>query len=143
MTTLAQHRSGNDKATVLRVEAFRDQLVESLGHHPRSPYTSRFWLPIVGPSALVAAGWLVDGLEASPDGFEVDLVALGQALGLPGRSGNHAKIVRTLDRLAQFGLAEFHPGPAALYRVRLAWPPLTQRQLSRLPDSLVETHSAA
>ncbi|MGH9155778.1 MAG: hypothetical protein ACRD1K_08115 [Acidimicrobiales bacterium] len=143
MTTLAEQRQDTSEPALLRIEAWRDEVVEAHGHHPRSRYATRFWLPIVGPSSLVTAGWLVDGLGAAPDGFDVDLVTLGQALGLPGRAGGHAKIVRTLDRLGQFGLARLHHTPRPLYRVRLAWPPLTQRQLSRLPAFLVRAHSAA
>jgi len=102
-----------------------------------------FWLAIVGPSAVVAARFLVDGLEHSPSGYDVDLVALGQALGLPGRGGSQSKIARTLDRLVAFGLASFHATSPPLYRVRLAWPPLTQRQLARLPAFLAELHPVA
>ena len=142
MTLAEQRRHGGD-AGLLRIEAWRDDVVEAPGHHPRSPYASRFWLPIVGPSSLVTAGWLVEALSAAPGGLDVDLVALGQALGLPGRAGGQAKIVRTIDRLAQFGLVQLHPASTPLLRVRLAWPPLTQRQLSRLPAFLMERHSAA
>lgn len=127
----------------LRIEAWRDAVVEAHGHDPRSGYVSQYWLAIVGPSALVAARFLVEGLDHSPAGYDVELVALGQALGLPGRCGSQSKINRTLERLVAFGLASFHATATPLYRVRLAWPPLTQRQLGRLPAFLAELHPVA
>jgi hypothetical protein len=127
----------------LHVQAWRDVVVEALGHDPRSRYAHQYWLPIVGPSALVAAHALVAGLEASPDGFEIDVWAFGRSLGLPGRTGSNARITRTLDRLTKFGLAAYHPLRPPLYRVRLVWPPLTRRQIERLPDFLAALHPAA
>ncbi len=143
MHTVPDERRRIASASSLRIEAWRDPVVEAHGHDPRSAYASQYWLPIVGPSSLVAARSLVDGLERSPDGYEVDLVALGQALGLPGKAGAQSKIARTLNRIAQFGLARFHATAVPVYRVRLAWPPLTERQLTRLPGFLAELHPAA
>jgi hypothetical protein len=127
----------------LWIQPWRDDLVEALGHDPRSRYAHQYWLPIVGPSALVAAHALVAGLEASPDGFEIDVLAFGRSLGLPGRAGPNARITRTLDRLTQFSLAAYHPLRPPLYRVRLKWPPLTRRQVERLPEFLAAVHPAA
>ncbi|HUP70350.1 MAG TPA: hypothetical protein VM142_11110 [Acidimicrobiales bacterium] len=143
MPPVSDQRHRIAAAPCLRIEAWRDAVVETHGHDPRSAYAARFWLPIVGPSCLVAARSLIEGLGHSPAGYEVELAPLGHALGLPGKAGNQAKIVRTLDRLAAFGLASFHATSTPLYRVRLAWPPLTQRQLARLPEFLVELHPAA
>lgn len=128
----------------LRVEALADAVVEAHGHDPRSAYARQFWLPLVGPSTLLAAGALVAGLEHSPAGFEVELARLGRALGVPGAAGGNAKIARTLERLARFGLAEVHATTGIpLLRVRRSWPPLTARQLGRLPGFLVRLHPAA
>lgn len=143
MPPVSDQRCRIATASTLRIQSLRDQVVEAHGHDPRSRYASQYWLPIVGPSSLVTARSLVEGLEGSPDGFEVDVVTLGQALGLPGKGGAHSKVARTLDRLARFGLAQFHATAIPLYRVRLAWPPLTQRQLARLPAFLAELHPAA
>lgn len=143
MQSFSEQRHRFTGVSSLRIEAWPDPLVEAHGHDPRSGYVSQFWLPIVGPSALVAAQFLVEGLDHSPAGYDVELVALGQALGLPGRGGNQSKIARTLDRLVAFGLASFHATSTPLYRVRLAWPPLTQRQLARLPAFLAELHPVA
>ena len=143
MRSLPDRRRLIAGARRLRIEALHDELVEAHGHDPRTSYPGRYWLPVVGPSALLSARLLVEGLEASPHGYEAEVVALGQALGLPGAGGSQSRIARTLDRLVAFGLAEVHPADPLLYRVRLAWPPLTRRQLARLPAFLAELHPAA
>lgn len=126
----------------LWIEAMPDPLVEALGHAPGSAYTRRYWLPIIGPSALLAAERLTLGLSQAPDGFRIDVDLLGRSLGIGGRSGRNSTIVRTLTRLTQFGLARYHPGPTPLLRVRTAWAPLTRRQLERLPDGLEDGPAA-
>ncbi|MGH9119311.1 MAG: hypothetical protein ACRD0A_15960 [Acidimicrobiales bacterium] len=97
----------------------------------------------MGPSCLVAAHALVAGLDASPDGFEIEVGAFGRSLGLPGPAGSGSRVIRTLDRLTQFRLAAFHPLHPPLYRVRLVWPPLTRHQIGRLPEFLAALHPAA
>jgi hypothetical protein len=126
----------------LRVEAFHDPVVEAAGHRPGSAYARRYWLPLIGPSAALCGEFLYEVLSRQPDGFEVDLTFLGAALGLPGRAGRSSTIARTLDRLTRFKLARHHPAQT-LYRVRLAWPPLTRRQLAALPAPLAARHPAA
>ncbi len=143
MSTLSDQHHRIAGVSSLRIEAYRDRLVEDHGHDPRSAYSSQYWLPILGPSSLVAARFLVDGLDRSPAGYEVELVSFGHALGIPGGAGRNSRICRTLERLSAFGLATFHATATPLYRVRLAWPPLTQRQLARLPAFLAELHPAA
>lgn len=124
----------------LRIESLRDPLVEALGHPPGSAYSRRYYLPLIGPSSLICAELLSDGLAHQPDGYDVSVSALGSALGLPGRDGRN--LARTLQRLVRFGLARHHPA-LDVYRVRLAWPPLTQRQVAHLPPPLAALHPAA
>lgn len=126
----------------LWIEAWPDPLVEALGHTPGSAYSRRWWLPIIGPSTLLAAERLTQELAEHPDGFRLDVDLLGRSLGVGGRGGRHSTIVRTLTRLTQFGLARYHPGPTALLRVRTVWPPLTRRQLERVPDGLEDGPAA-
>src|SRR3989442_615882 len=126
MPTLADRRHLIATAPSLRVEVWADELVEAHGHDPRAPYALRYWLPTVGPSCLLAARVLLDGLAASPQGYDIAVVALGQTLGPPGNGGSHARITRPLARLAAFELAIVPPTATPLYRVRRAWPPLTQ-----------------
>jgi hypothetical protein len=121
----------------LRIIPWRDPVVEAVGHDPRSQYVENYWLAILGPSATLAARRLVTGLDESPAGFTVPLAPFAAQLGLGDRTGLHSPVVRTLGRLAVFGMASTW-GDA--YAVRLAFPPLARRHLRRLPEHLAETH---
>jgi hypothetical protein len=122
----------------LRVVALRDPVVEDGGHHPRSQYVETFYLAILGPSALVAARRLAAWLDASPDGFTVPLAVLARQLGLGTGTARNAPLPKTLARLAGFGLAAVVDGT---YALRLAFPPLTPRQVRRLPLHLATAHA--
>lgn len=123
----------------LRIEPWCDPVVDSLGHDPRSSYVERFWLPILGPSTTLLLRRLAAELDHEPDGVEVDLATTARALGLGSQGGRRSAFVRALDRSAQFGLAQ-HLGPARL-AVRRRIPPLTQRQVVRLPKAIQDDHA--
>jgi hypothetical protein len=36
----------------LEIRAWTDEVVDVVGHDPRSPYVERFWLGMLGPSSL-------------------------------------------------------------------------------------------
>lgn len=42
--------TGLPDADVITIEAWRDPVVEALGHDPRSLYVETFWLPVLGPT---------------------------------------------------------------------------------------------
>jgi hypothetical protein len=117
-----------------------DAVIDSLGHDPRSAYVERFWLGILGPSTTWLLRHLAAGLDATPDGFELDLAQTAQALGLGSRGGRHSPFMRALTRLCQFDLAEARPDGALAVRRKV--PPLNRRQVLRLPSSLAEAHHA-
>lgn len=124
--------------STLLVRAWEDQVIDELGHDPRSAYVERFWLGILGPSATWLLRRLVAGLEAAPAGYELDLPATATELGLGNRSGRHAPFVRSLERCCRFGATDLSD-PAVL-RVRRKLPPLTRVQVERLPDALRAEH---
>ncbi|MGH9011309.1 MAG: hypothetical protein ACRDYF_15910, partial [Acidimicrobiia bacterium] len=109
MQTMQCQNEGNRASLQLRIEALHDPVIEAHGHHPRSAYVRRYWLPLTGPATLLLAEHLLDGLERHPEGYEADIVLVGAALGLPGHGGRSSTIVRTLHRLERFGLARHHP----------------------------------
>jgi hypothetical protein len=115
-----------------------DPVVEAVGHDPRSPYVEQFYLALLGPTLTFLLRRLADGLDAWPDGFEADTADLAEALGLatvPG--GRHGPFARALTRAVRFGLATPRAGGLA---VRRMLPPLTQRQIARLPALLRDAH---
>lgn len=136
MSTLDLHTwlTGQDP---LRVIALRDPDVEAVGHSPRSSYVELFYLAILGPSSVVAARRLSAWLQASPEGFSVSPAVLAGQLGLGAGTGRHAPLIKTLARFAGFGLAAVRDDA---YALRLVFPPLTSRQVRRLPPHLAQAH---
>ena len=124
----------------LRIERWDDPLVDKLGHDPRSSYVETYWLGILGPSACWLLRRLADGLDADPDGFDLDLAETATAIGLRLTGGRHAPFLRTLGRLCQFKMAR-QCGPDVL-EVRRHLPPLTLAQVERLPPTLLDRHRA-
>ena len=77
--------------------------------------------------------------DSEPDGFALNLDETARGLGLGGREGRHSPFQRAVSRCISFKLARPH-GPGAL-AVHRRIPPLTLRQLNRLPPSLQTLHS--
>jgi hypothetical protein len=122
----------------LLVVPWADPVIDQIGYDPRTVYVERFWLGILGPSATWLVRHLVDRLDAEPDGYELDLDECATALGLGRRPGAAGVFPRTLARCCQFGASRFVT-PTTL-AVRRRMPPLTRRQVGRLPDKLREDH---
>lgn len=124
----------------LRVSALNDPVLDQLGFDPRSDYVERYWLSILGPSAVLFLRRIAAELEEQPDGFDLDLVACAQELGLGSKGGKHSPMWRTLDRICRFGLATRNGSAVVLHR---HLPPLTMRQVERLPPHLRTLHQQA
>jgi hypothetical protein len=123
----------------LFIAPWSDPVVDQVGHDPRTVYVERFWLGILGPSATWLLRLLADRLDAAPDGFELDLADCASALGLGRRPGANGTFARTIARCCQFNTARFL-GPTTL-QVRRKLPPLSRRQIARLPRSLRDDHA--
>ena len=124
----------------LRVSALDDPVLDQLGFDPRSDYVERYWLSILGPSAVLFLRRIAAALEDQPEGFDLDLVAWAQELGLGSKGGKHSPMWRTVDRICRFGLATRNGSAVALHR---HLPPLTMRQVERLPAHLRTQHQQA
>jgi hypothetical protein len=103
----------------------------------RGTYVERYWLPILGPSCVLALRQLANALEQSPSGFELPLAPFARSVGLGSGIGRCSPIVRTLGRLDGFGFAH---ATSDHYAVRLLAPALSRRQVRLLPDFLAELH---
>ena len=135
MTSLAGF--GDD--AVITVGAWRDPVVEALGHDARSLYVETFWLPVLGPSTVLLLRRLAGALASSPSGCAIGVVETSRALGLGERPGRNAPLLRTVARCVDFEMARV-TGPGSI-AVRTALPPLTRRHLARLPQSLRDEHA--
>lgn len=122
----------------LPVRPWPDQVIDALGHDPRSPYVETFWLGILGPSTTWLLRRLAAGLEASPEGFDLDLAEAAAAIGIGGRGGRHGPFMRALGRCCRFGVAEVRDESTLAVRRKI--PPLTRRQVVRLPSTLRLAH---
>jgi hypothetical protein len=137
-TPVQPHDIPSDTPALLIVP-WPDPVIDQVGYDPRTVYVERFWLGILGPSATWLLRLLVDRLDGSPEGYDLDLDECATALGLGRRPGANGVFPRTLARCCQFGSTRFL-GPTTL-QVRRKLPPLTRRQIARLPDALRADHA--
>jgi hypothetical protein len=125
-------------ADSLTIRPWPDEVIDTVGVDPRSYYVETFWLGVLGPSTTWLLRRLVNGLEASPAGFELDLSDTARQLGLGDKGGRHSPFLRALTRCVQFDLAQLQDGRTLAVRRKL--PPLNRRQVAHLPESLQERH---
>ncbi len=140
MSTVSLLPADTSPVSVLVIRPWPDGVIDALGHDPRSLYVERFWLGILGPSTTWLLRHLAAGLDASPEGFDLDLAQTAQALGLGSKGGRHSPFMRALSRCCQFDVADARPDGVLAVRRKL--PPLTRRQILRLPPGLAAAHQA-
>lgn len=128
-------------ADTLTVRPWPDPVIDQLGHDPRSHYVETYWLGILGPSTTWLLRRIVAGFDELDDGaYTLDLAETARCLGLGERRGRSSPFARALSRLVQFDMAQLQ-GDGVL-AVRRKVPPLTRRQVLRLPASLQASHQA-
>lgn len=111
--------------------------MDRLGHDPRSGYVERYWLSILGPTCLLLLRRLAAELEQQPEGFTVETGQWALELGIGMKGGKNGPFWRAVDRACRFGAAQRN---GDLLAVRRRLPPLTNRQVERLPSGLAEAH---
>src|SRR5437868_13925243 len=79
-------------ADSLTIRPWPDDVIDALGHDPRSAYVERFWLGVLGPSAIWLLRRLAAGLDAEPAGFGLPPAETAQSIGL-GSAGRSAPFV--------------------------------------------------
>lgn len=123
----------------LVVVPWHDEVVDRIGYDPRSAYVETFWLNVLGPTTTWIVRRMVTGLDEYPGGYELDLEQTAGALGLSYRPGAANPFARSLNRCVMFGAAQPVTGGLA---VRRRLPPVSARQLSRMPPYLRDAHRA-
>ncbi|MGE0879723.1 MAG: hypothetical protein AB7L13_18435 [Acidimicrobiia bacterium] len=115
-----------------------DAEADAIGHDPRSLYVERFWLGILGPSATWLLRRVAGRFDESPNGFSLSLPETARALGLSETGGRHSPFMRAFTRLVQFHM--MRPADNGVLEVRRRVPPLSARQVAKLPDFLLREH---
>ena len=75
----------------LTVRRWPDPVLDTIGHDPRSLYVETFWLPTLGPTAVLLLRHLAAKFDESPKGIELPVADTSQALGVgqgPRHGGN-------------------------------------------------------
>ena len=117
----------DERLQAVQVRPWDDPVLRRTGHDPRSVYVERFWLTVLGPSAV----WLLRLLAREFDelGPHDDL-----QLGLQHRGGRQSTFIRTVDRCRMFDLAYFDDD--AVLQVRRRVPPVPHQLYVRMPREL-------
>lgn len=124
--------------THLELVPWVDEEQDRHGHDPRSAYVERFWLGVLGPSAVWFLRLARRELDAASDTSPavLDLEATARQLGLGHRGGRHSPLMRSIDRCRKFGMVRME-GPGTL-GVRIHLPPVPRHLQVRLPEGLRE-----
>lgn len=124
----------------LTIQPWPDPVIDTVGHDPRSLYVETFWLPTLGPTALLLLRHLATRFDTRPGPVELPVAEASQALGLGDREGSSSPIVRSLARLETFDLACSDGDTTVAVRRNL--PPVQRRHLRRLPLQLQSLHAS-
>ena len=132
----------NQPATIVTFEVialipWTDHPADVFGHDPRSAYVEQFWLATLGPSTTWFLRHCVALLEGT-DGAAVNLRETASALGIGYAGGARSAMAKTVIRACRFRAAR--PVGSATLAVRLRLPPLSHRQVQRLPEWLQRRH---
>ncbi|MDE0497354.1 MAG: hypothetical protein OXH86_08375 [Acidimicrobiaceae bacterium] len=125
-----------DPLRVLVVRPWDDPKLARRGHDPRSAYVERFWVGVLGPSAVWFLRLLAREFDELAPGEELrlDLDSTARRLGLQHRRGRTSTFMRTVDRCAMFGLACFTDDAVLMVRTHL--PSVPRRLHDRIPQEL-------
>ncbi len=66
-------------------------MIDQCGFDARDAYVETYWLPILGPSAVLAARRIADWLDRQPAGVGIDLVEFGASLGIGIGTGRNTR----------------------------------------------------
>jgi hypothetical protein len=125
-------------AQSITIRPWFDIVIDELGHDPRSLYVETYWLSVLGPTTTWLLRRIATALDDNPGGFELDLADTARSMGLGERCGRHSPFTRAFTRLVQFDLAQPQGDPVLAVRRKI--PPLTRRQVQRLPEALQASH---
>lgn len=122
----------------LHVVSWPDEVLDQLGHDPLSDYVEIFWVSVLGPTATLLVRRLAKQLAANPGGYTINCADWAKELGIGDKGGKNSPFWRSVERACRFGAAQRN---GAILAVRPKLPPLTIRQLNRLPIHMRTIHT--
>ena len=122
----------------ITISYWSDELIDRLGHDPRSSYVELFWLSVLGPSTVWLLRHCARLLDTHPDGARLDLADTARQLGVGHKGGRNSPLARSIQRACRFGAAR--PDGPDSFAVRRKLPPLNRGQIERLPIPLQRRH---
>jgi hypothetical protein len=127
----------SDTPADVTIRPWVDPIVDRRGHDPRSHYAERYWLSVIGPTAMWIMRRFAEHFDTQPDGFMIDLDHAANTMGLSYSKRMASPFGRALNRCVMFGLAQPH---ADGFIVRRRLPTVPLRHLKRLPDDVQSEH---
>lgn len=115
-----------------------DPRVQRLGFELGDPYVEQCWSAVLGPSSTLLLRRLPT-LWIAQVPADIDAADLSRSLGLGPSTTPNSRFGRTLQRLVDFGMARRSPDSKGL-DVFGRVPPLSARQLARVPDWTRSAH---
>lgn len=115
-----------------------DVRVQRLGFDLTDPYVEHCWSAVVGPSSTLLLRRMPT-LWVAQVPAEIGASDLSQSIGLGVGAGKRSRLVNTLNRLVQYGLAR-PPVDGAGLDVYRQVAPLSPRQLARVPQWSRDAH---
>jgi hypothetical protein len=126
------------KEVLLEAVQHPDPAVRRVGFDLDHPYVENVWVGVIGPTSTLLLRRLPQlWREASPARIEVAELAASLGVGTRVEGWNN-QLWRTFRRLAMFRLAT--PVEDGRVGVLVQLPPVTNRQLARLPEWTARTH---
>jgi hypothetical protein len=115
-----------------------DPAVRAVGFRLDDPYVESVWVGVIGPTSALLLRRL-PRLWHQATSAQVDVAELAASLGVSTRADLwKSQIWRTFHRLAQFRLAR--PVEGGRVGVFAQIPPISDRQLARLPEWTAQAH---
>ena len=121
----------------MMITPWHDESVSQHGFPTLSRYVEWYWLPILGPTALLALRRMVSAFEWYSNGYESHVEELASSLGLTYTEGTHNPFTRAVSRLMYFGVVR---GTAHSLAVRTHLPLVPTTHLQRLHPGLRASH---
>jgi hypothetical protein len=111
------------------------------GYPVLGEYVERWWLPVVGPTAMCILRRVAADLEREPFVAYEDYQLAG-SMGLSITKGDTSPFMRALHRLERFGLAR-RQGSLDVWAIRMIVPQVPYGSHRRFPEWMQDNHTSA